>query len=75
MKAPDKIYTTPVRTYDTKPIPDLQDNIYISKDYLLEWAKEQLEHQEKMLKNYPSEREYMAFVGAYQNMIDKIESL
>lgn len=39
MSAPDKIYTTPVGTYDTKPIPDLQDNIYISKDYLLEWAK------------------------------------
>lgn len=36
MKAPDKIYTTPVGTFDTKPVPDLQDNIYIRKDYLLE---------------------------------------
>ncbi len=39
MKAPEKIYVTPVRTWDTKHIPDLQDNIYISKDALLEWAE------------------------------------
>ena len=40
MKAPDKIYVTPVGTWDTEHIPDLQDNIYIRKDALLEWAKE-----------------------------------
>ena len=38
MKAPNKIYVTPVRTWDTKPISDLVDNIYIRKDALLEWA-------------------------------------
>ena len=36
MKAPDKIYVTPVGTWDTEHIPDLQDNIYIRKDALLE---------------------------------------
>lgn len=39
MNAPDKIYVTPVRTWDTKHISDLQDNIYISKDALLELLK------------------------------------
>lgn len=36
MKAPCKIYVTPVGTWDTKHIPDLSDNIYISKDALIE---------------------------------------
>lgn len=36
MKTPCKIYVTPVRTWDTKHIPDLSDNIYISKDALIE---------------------------------------
>lgn len=35
IKAPSKIYVTPVRTWDTKHIPDLQDNIYIHKDTLM----------------------------------------
>lgn len=38
-KAPDKIYVAPVGTWDTEHIPDLQDNIYIRKASLLEWAK------------------------------------
>lgn len=63
MKASDKIYTIPVGTYDTKPIPDLQDNIYIRKDALLEW----LEDMKFMAK---SER-----VGAYQNVIDKLNKM
>lgn len=42
MKGPEKIYVTPVRTWDTKPIPDLQDNIYISKDALIEWLENKI---------------------------------
>lgn len=43
------------------------------KNGLLVWAEEHLAYYEKMLKNYPNEREYMAFVGAYQNMVDKLK--
>lgn len=42
MKGPEKIYVTPVRTWDTKHIPDLQDNIYISKDALIEWLENKI---------------------------------
>ena len=44
MKAPDKIYTTPVGTFDTKPIPDLQDNIYIRKDIVDETIQTAEDH-------------------------------
>lgn len=74
MKAPDKIYTTPVRTYDTKPIPDLQDNIYISKDYLLEWAKERLEefrHIAEISNDVAADGE----VDAFEELIDKLNQM
>jgi len=65
MKAPDKIYTTPVGTFDTKHIPDLQDNIYIRKDTLLEWAKE----------TYLNESASAIRKVCYKQLIDKLNSM
>jgi len=65
MKIPDKIYVTPVGTWDTERIPDLQDNIYIRKDTLLEWAKEKAE----LYKGTANIRR------SFEMMIRKIESL
>lgn len=61
-------------------IQSAEDHAYFAgqekfREKMLAWAKEQLEHHEEMLKNYPTEREYMAFVGAYQSMIDKLEKI
>ena len=64
MKAPNKIYVTPVRTWDTKPIPDLVDNIYIRKDALLEWAN-----------NWEKIGVSDDFAYAIQTLIKHIESL
>lgn len=85
MKAPEEIYVNPTHhgwyetNEDNNKIPyirkDISDKAIKSakKEFrkkMLKWAKEQLEYYEKILKNYPTEREYIAFVGAYQNMID-----
>lgn len=67
MEAPDKIYVTPVGTWDTQHIPDLQDSIYIRKDALLEWAKGEI-----MPGN---SAEGKGWNWAIQTLIDKIESL
>ena len=65
MKGPDKIYVTPVRTWDTKHIPDLQDNIYICKNALLEWV----EKMKSICKGAEP------IVKAYQTVIDKLNSM
>lgn len=81
MKAPDKIYTTPVGTFDTKPIPDLQDNIYICKDYLLEWLDKELDRLYELLPDAsnenPSQME-LRYLGQYmqtEKLIDKLNEL
>lgn len=70
MKGPEKIYVTPVRTWDTKPIPDLQDNIYISKDALIEWILKGIEMSEICHSEYGN-----ACAQAYQSVIDKLNSM
>lgn len=81
---PDKLAKENVE-YIRKDISDeaiksAEDHAYFAgqekfREKMLEWAKEQIEHHEKMLKNYPTEREYMAFVGAFQSMIDKLKTI
>ena len=68
MKAPYKIYVTPVGTWDTKHIPDLQDNIYISKDALLEWLESKVyEHNEDRFDD--------GFNAALGQVIDKLNEI
>jgi len=67
---PDKIYTTPVGTYDTKHIPDLQDKIYIRKDFLLEWAKEKNARLDGTGGDYTE-----GYLHAMIDLIDKLESI
>lgn len=70
MKAPEKIYVTPVRTWDIKHIPDLQDNIYISKKALMEWLLKGIEMSEICHSEYGD-----ACAQAYQSVIDKLNSM
>lgn len=78
MKAPCKIYVTPVRTWDTKHIPDLQDNIYISKDALLEWLKENLQEacdEEGVPFEYYENGIITGKISAFEQVIDKLNSM
>ena len=70
-KNPDKIYVTPVRTWDTKHIPDLQDNIYIRKDALLEWLE-----QEVLKLDVRSDNDAVAWGqrNAFKQAINKLNS-
>ena len=73
MKTPDKIYLNIPKeelkapldstTWDTKAFNDCINVEYIRKDALLEWLKDMIDYSSK-------ERQ-----GAYQNVIDKINSL
>ncbi len=81
MKAPCKIYVTPVRTWDTKHIPDLSDNIYISKDVLLEWVESEMNRLWELLPDAdnpnPTQME-LRCLGQYMQMEaleDKLNSM
>lgn len=78
MGAPEKIYVTPVRTWDTKHIPDLSDNIYISKDALLEWLKENLQEacdEEGVPFEYYENGIITGKISAFEQVIDKLNSM
>lgn len=88
MKAPEKIYTTPVGTFDTKPIPDLQDNIYIRKDIVDETIQTAEGHayfagKEKMREEllewaketYLNENASAIRKVCYKQLIDKLNSM
>ena len=74
MKAPYKIYTTPVGTYDTKHIPDLQDIIFIRKDYLLEKLKDLREYYFDLFRNTGME-EYNIRMTTMDYLINKMEEI
>lgn len=81
MKAPDKIYVTPVRTWDTKHIPDLQDNIYINKDALLDYLQKELDRLWELIPDASNEtptQMEMRYLGEYmatERLIDEIKEL
>lgn len=76
MKAPEKIYVTPVGTWDTKHIPDLQDNIYIRKDALLEWASGEIKRLKQGCKEkWLDGKVPYGGVLTMQNLIDKLNKM
>ena len=75
MKIPDKIYVAPVGTWDTEHIPDLQDNIYIRKDSLLEWAKEVLDSGPIKDSADKGDAWSIGYLCGMRDIIDKLNSL
>jgi len=80
MKAPDKIYLNipkdspaiynndvlEIATWSTKEFADCKNICYISKDFLLEWAKEEMS---KWRESHPMRYKSMA------DLIDKLKSM
>ena len=78
MKAPDKIYCGNNGhgnlSYSTEKIyPSMEE--YIRKDSLLEWAKEQKEAIEELIKEHPKDDSLWAEMHWYEQLIKHIESL
>ena len=80
MKAPDKIYIDNFSCYAIEPresdsIIAGKELCYIRKDTLLEWAKEKhKEYTEKMVAKNMDETHW-GQRNAFQQMIDKLNSL
>jgi hypothetical protein len=75
METPDKIYVTPVGTWDTEHIPDLQDNVYIRKGALLKWVKEQRKDCERVIREHPEDESLWCERDKYDELIDKLDSM
>lgn len=75
MGSPDKIYVTPVGTWDTKHIPDLQDNIYIHKDALLDFLKKKVNEIEIAMETGADDPVLWGERNAFKQVIDKLNSM
>ena len=79
MKVPDKIYVSHL-IYDTwqytTPDPDDETEVeYVRKNALLEWAKEKYEDYDRRLVGFPDDGAYWGQRNAFQQMIDKLNSM
>ncbi len=79
MIAPDKLYVSHL-IYDTwqytTPDPDDETEVeYVRKNVLLEWAKEKYEDYDRLLVGFPDDGAYWSQRNAFQQMIDKLNSM
>ncbi len=79
MKAPDKVFV--YCDYDGNPdkvdiYPLGKKSIeYIRKDALLEWAKEKYEEYDRRLVGFPDDGTHWGQRNAFQQIIDKLNSM